>query len=113
MATVIDVPFLAPIPRGHEVLVVTFELDGKSPMLVHDKSAAAVYYPDDLSGPLLRAAEQAVDDPVTAITRFPWTVKDAIAGLSLGALVSTQRTSRGQEATTRLFVEPASKQPYR
>jgi hypothetical protein len=113
MPTTIDLPFSAPVPKGNEVLVVTFELDGKSPVLVHDKTAALVYFPDDLSGPLMRAPELAIDDPVGAITRFPWVVKSAIAGISLGALVSMRLGLRGQEPTTRLVVEPASTQPYR
>jgi hypothetical protein len=115
MTTLVEIPFFAPVPKGHEVLVVTFELDGKSPMLVHDKSASTVfYYGDDLAGPLNRMPELAVTDPVAAITRFPWTVKSALAGLCTGALCTTHYTSaRGPESTTRLFIEPASAQPYR
>jgi hypothetical protein len=113
MPTVIDLPFAAPIPKGNEVLVVTFELDGKSPTLVHDKTTGVAYFPDDLSGPLMRAPELAIDDPVGAITRFAWTVKNTLAGVSVGALVSIRTGQRGHEESTRLLVEPASSQPYR
>lgn len=112
MPSVHDLPFVAPIPRGHEVLLVTFTVDNQSPTLVLDRTTSIVYCPENLWGPLHQDPVLAVSDPIAAVTRFAWTVRNTVAGTCVGALISTQNSGNKQEAKTRMLIEPATA-PYR
>ena len=112
MPTAHDLPFLAPIPRGHEVLVVTFTLAGKSPTMVLDRTTSNLYCPEPLWGPLHQDPVLAVTDPIAVVTRFAWTVQSAVEGVCGGALVSTKGWGDRYEIRTLLLVEPAGT-PYR
>ena len=107
-----ELPFLAPIPRGHDVLVVTFTLAGKSPTIVLDRTAANLYCTEDLWGPLHQDPVLAVTDPVAVITRWTWTVRSAVEGVCAGAVMSTKGWGDRHEVKTCLLVEPSAA-PYR
>ena len=105
--------FFAPIPRGHEVLLVTFNMEGKSPKLVLDRTAANLYCPDALWGALHQDPVLAVSDPVAVLTRWSWTVQSAVAGICAGAVLSTKQSGGDRhDAKTLLLIEPAAA-PYR
>lgn len=113
--TVHELPFVPAIPRGHEVAAITFAMDGngKSPTLVFDRTAQAVYCPDELSGALQQDPATAVRDPVAVVTRWAWTVKSTTQGLCVGALIASKRSGAGGTDTkTLLVLEPAAA-PYR
>lgn len=113
MPTAHELAFLAPIPRGHEVLLVTFTLEGKSPKLVLDRTASSLYCPEELWGPLHQDPVNAVTDPVAVITRWAWTVQSATEGVCAGALLSTKhRGGDRHDVRTMLLIEPAGA-PYR
>lgn len=109
--TVHDLPFLAPIPRDHEVLVATFATtENRIATAVLDRTASILYCPEDLWGPLYKDPVLAVTDPVAALTRWTWTLRTAVEGSCVGALVAAGRG--GEDARTRLVVE-ARTAPYR
>jgi len=109
MPSIIELPFLAPIPRGHDVVVVTFTLDDRSPTLVVDRTAGTVYCPDALAGALQQDPLHAVADPISTLTRWSWTVKSTMSGVCAGALVSTRVSGNNRyELKTHLLMEPAA-----
>lgn len=112
MTTAHELPFLAPIPRGHEVLIVKFSLAGKSPSLVLDRTASSLYCPEALWAPLHQDPALAVTDPVALVTRFAWVVKSAVEGLCAGALVATTAGHDRYDVKTILLLEPPAL-PYR
>lgn len=79
-AFLIELPFAAPIPRGHEVVVVTFTLDDRSPTIVVDRTASTLFCPEALWGPLHQDR----------------------------AMVSTKGWSERYEIMTHLLVDPAT-----
>jgi hypothetical protein len=106
MPTAHELAFVVPIPRGHQVLVVTFTGQGKSPTMVLDRTASTIYCPDALWGPLHQDPVTAVTDPVAVITRFAWTVKSTTEGVCAGSLVSTNSSGGDRhEVKTILLVE--------
>jgi hypothetical protein len=90
MPTVYELPFIAPIPRGHEVQVITFNGD-ESPTVVLDKTTSSLYCPEALWGPLHQNPALAVTDPIAVATRFSWTVRSVVAGVCAGAMMSTNQ----------------------
>lgn len=107
----IELPFLAPIPAGHEVLVVWLRQtpdDQRTRLLVLDQSARVLYCDDRLWGPL-GANEQATLDPVGLLTRLSWVEDRRLMGRVSGAMVTMGAST---ELRTRLFLEPGSA-PYR
>lgn len=111
MASLLELPFLAPIPRGHEVLVVTFALDDKAPTVVLDRTASTLYCPGDLWGPLHQDPALAVTDPVAVVTRWAWTVQSTLGGTCAGALISSKSWGGDRlEVKTTLLVEQATQE---
>lgn len=112
MPTVHDLPFVAPVPRGHDVLIVMFTNGSYSPTLLFDRTASTVYCPEAITGALHQDPVLAVTDPVAVVTRFAWTVKSATEGICAGALISVNRLGDRFDAKTTLVVEPPGT-PYR
>lgn len=110
MPSVHDLPFIAPVPRGHDVLVATFVIENRVAIAVLDRTASTLYCPEDLWGPLYQDPVLAVTDPVAALTRWTWKLRSATEGSCLGALVASSKN--GEEPRTRLVVE-ARATPYR
>jgi hypothetical protein len=113
MATVHELPLLAPIPRGHEVLVVTFAFDGTASTLVLDRTALCLYYSEALRGPLHQDPLLAVSDPISVITRFAWTVQSAFEGVCAGAMMSTRQSGGELSELKTLLLLDAERPPYR
>jgi hypothetical protein len=110
-----QLPFLAPVPRGHEVLVATLRRSPESDVLaslVHDRTASVLYVGDTLLGPLDRNP-LAIQDPIAVLTRYTWVVVSASVGRVAGAMISSTSAGDQNHAQTRLFVEPAAPVAYR
>jgi hypothetical protein len=109
MPSLHELPFLAPIPRGHEVLVVTFASEDKTLTAVLDRTASSLYCPEALWGPLHQDPVRAVTDPVAVITRWAWTLRSAVEGVCAGAMMSTKSWGGDRhEVKTILLVEVAT-----
>jgi hypothetical protein len=111
-----EIPFLAPVPRGHDVLVVWFkrtpEAPNESAALVLDQTGGILYCDDTLWGPL-GTDPRASTDPVGVLTRWSWTVTRSYNGTVQGCAVSTKDRGDSNHAKTRLFVERTNSTPYR
>jgi hypothetical protein len=107
-----ELSFHTPIPRGHDVLLVTFGLVDKTAVLVLDRTASNVYCAGALWGPLHQDPALAVTDPVAAVTRYAWKVRSAVEGVCAGALLSTEGWGDRHEVKSILLLEPAAA-PYR
>ena len=112
MPTLHELPFLAPIPRGHEVLVIKLTLGDKSPSVVLDRTAANLYCTDELWGPLHQDPGLAVIDPIAVAKRWNWAVKSVTEGVCAGAMISSKSRGDSYEAKTLLLFEPPGT-PYR
>lgn len=115
MPNVVEVDFVAPVPRGHEVHVATVshpEL-GRTAFLVHDRTAGVVYGGPTTQGPLAQDVVAATADPVRALARYAWQVVESFAGVSVGALVTTSNHGDSNVAVTRLVIEAGPATPYR
>jgi hypothetical protein len=111
----VDIPFLAPVPRGNEVLVARLRRDASSTderFLVHDRTGGVVYCDEHLAGPLGRAL-QATHDPLASLARWTWVVEIAVVGRAAGAVAVSSNTGEVNVARTLLFVVPAAATPYR
>lgn len=113
MPTLCEVPFLASIPRGHDVLVVTFNLGDKSPSVVLDRTAANLYCTDELWGPLHQDPALAVTDPIAVAKRWNWKIKNAIQGVCAGAMISTKSWGGDNYEVKTLLVLETPAAPYR
>jgi len=110
-----ELPFLAPIPRGHEVLVVGLLRDPgafEPSWLALDRTAGVLYCGENLWGPIGRSAEAATD-PVAILTRWSWRVAQSATGRVRAALVGSSDVGDSNFAKTRLFLEPEGAGPYR
>lgn len=110
-----ELPFLAPIPRGHEVLVVGLlraPTATEPSWLVVDRTAGILYCGENLWGPLGQSAE-AASDPVAVLTRWSWRVARSATGRVRAALVASSDVGDSNFARTRLFLEPEGAGPYR
>jgi hypothetical protein len=110
-----ELPFLAPVPRDHEVLVATLRRSPDSTVLasfVLDRTATVLYCGETLWGPLDRSPT-ALHDPLGVLTRFTWVVERSTLGQVVGAMVSSTSAGDQNHAQTRLFVSPSSAAPYR
>jgi hypothetical protein len=115
MATFFDLPFVAPVPQGHDVLVVHFHQGEPTRLeaLVLDRTDRVLYCGDRLWGPLGNDPALALHDPVAVLTRFTWRTGQTVSGVSGGAIVSVKTSGDANESRTRLFVEPGAGAPYR
>ncbi len=108
MATqVLELPFVASIPRGHEVLVAWLKSSPdatRESALVLDRTVGVLYCDPSLWGPLGRDP-RAVQDPVAMLTRWSWVVTRSTTGIAAGAIVVTTNSGDSNEAQTRLFVQ--------
>jgi len=110
-----ELPFLAPVARGHEVIAATLRRAHDSDelaSLVLDRSSGLVYCSEPLLEPLGRT-ELPLTDPIAVLTRFTWRVVRSTTGRSLGAVVSTTSVGDQNHARTRLFIEPEAAATYR
>ena len=102
--SVVELAFLAPIPRGHEVSVSMLRREPESDVvttLVVDRTSGIVYCGEMVWG-LLEAHDLALTNPLAALTRHAWRVESTTEGCVAGAMVSTTSTGRAQ---TRLVLE--------
>ncbi len=115
MPSVLEVEFVAPVPRGHEVHVITLTHDelGRTAQLVHDRTAGVVYGGTVTAGPLARDVAFACADPASHLARFSWKVTQRDVGVAQGALVTTSNHGEVNVAVTRLVLEPGPASPYR
>jgi hypothetical protein len=110
-----ELPFIAPVPRNHEVLVATLRRSPHSDTrasLVLDRTTGILYCSDALWGPLDRSP-LALTDPIGVLTRFTWTVVQTSEGRCMGAMISTSSHGDSNHAHTRLYVEGPSATAYR
>ena len=112
MASAHHLPFHAPIPRGHDVLLVTFGLENKAPTVVLDRTTSTLYCGEDMWGPLQNDPALAVTDPIALVTRWTWKVRSTIEGVCAGALISTRHVGESHDVKTILLVDAAGT-PYR
>jgi len=111
----VELPFLAPIPVGHEVLVVALRQSPearRTQFLVLDQTVSVLYCDDRLWGPL-SGNVQATIDPVGLLTRFSWVVDRQFAGRVCGAMVGMATAEECNTLRTRIFLQAASDTPYR
>lgn len=112
---VVRLEFLAPVPRGHDVLVSWFKQqpDATSEsVVVLDRTAGVLYCDESTWGPL-GTAELALRDPIAVLTRWTWVLTRSLSGMSGGALVSTKDRGESNHVRTDLFVEEGAPSPYR
>jgi hypothetical protein len=114
MPTALELPFAAPIPRNHEVLVVTFLRDAKDAhFVVLDQTNSTLYCAEELWGALQQDAALATTDPIAVVTRWAaWTVSATLKASCVGALVMT-KTWGDFAQKTRLLLETGATAPYR
>lgn len=107
----LQLPFSAPVPRGHEVLFATVrpaQGSRERASLVLDRTCGCLYCAEQLWG-ALSADPRSLTDPLAVLSERSWVVDRTLAGRSLGAIV----LSEGAARRTRLFVEPSVAPPYR
>ncbi len=120
--TAIQVGFVAPVPAGHEVVVMKLELEGagwldiSEAVVVVDLTTGLVYA-DIGYWTAMKAHgipdESPADDPARALGPA-WRTKASIRGRSTGAVVSTKDSGDTNHACTMLFVvPPAAEAGYR
>jgi hypothetical protein len=108
-----EVFFLAPVPYGNEVAVLTLRRSDTQITLVLDQTAHVRYCNEAIWGPI-GASPLATTDPAAVLQRWGWVLIRATTGRSAGALVSTTDVGEANHVQTRLFVGPASAAgPYR
>ncbi|APR80708.1 Hypothetical protein A7982_06055 [Minicystis rosea] len=110
----LELPFVASVPRGHEILVawLSHSPDAKDETaLVLDRTAGILYCDPSLWGPLGRDP-RVLQDPIAVLTRWTWTVTRSITGIAAGAVVVTTSRGDSNDARTRLFVQGLAA-PYR
>ena len=111
----LDLPFAAPVPRGHDVGYATVShpdagLAGE--LLLFDRSAGVTYCQERMHAVL--AHPQMVGDPFFGARAHGWKVEQQVLGRVLAAMVSTQPGRALPALRTTLFVElERSTQPYR
>lgn len=102
---VLELPFVAPIPSHHEVLVVWLkrspDATGESAFVL-DRTAGVLYCDTSLWGPLGRDA-RVLQDPLAVLTRWSWVVTRSTTGVAAGAIVVTA-SGESNAAETRLFL---------
>ncbi|MBX3250976.1 MAG: hypothetical protein KF901_27615 [Myxococcales bacterium] len=101
---IIEFPFLAPVPRGHEVFFAILTQSAERASLVLDRTARLIYTLEALFTTV--GTQPAIfSDPIPTLEAQGWTVERAQAGVSHGAIVLSH--DRRNRARTRLFVGPA------
>jgi hypothetical protein len=109
-----ELPFLAPVPRGHDVLVVSLRRTPDDPSLsrfVLDQTDGVLYCDEKLWGAFGRDV-LATQNPLGVLTRWSWVVEKAATGRVAGVMISTKNWGDTNHSETRLFVEPMGA-PYR
>lgn len=120
--TVVELPFVAAVPAGHEILAVDLTLDGggwletTSASAVVD-TATGIVYADLGYWTVLKAAgrlpEPPAQNPVEALGPG-WRVAQAVRGRVRGAVVSTRDVGEQNHAATLLYlVVEGTEAPYR
>lgn len=107
---VLEIPFVAAVPRGHEVLVAWLKRspdETRESALVLDRTAGVLYCDPSLWGPLGRDP-RVLHDPVAVLTRWTWVVTRSTTGIAAGAVVLTTSSGESNDAQTRLFVQSAA-----
>lgn len=113
--TYIEVALSAPVPRGHEVTVVSLRRDSSARevyWLVLDRTSGVVHASEALWAPLGDTLEAALD-PVAALTRRSWTVDASTSGEVLACVVGSSDVGDSNFARTRLHVVVAPPSPWR
>ncbi len=103
---VLEVPFVATVPAGHDVLVAQARGPSSpdaSSAIVLDVTSSTLYCNDDLWA--VFQSTFSPSDPVRALERAGWVIKQQYKGRVLGAVVSTTNKGESNYARTRLFVD--------
>lgn len=118
-ATLVEVAFVAPVPAGHEVIVLHLELEGAGWLdtseaeVIVDATAGTVYADVAYFTVMKRRGLPAgppAHDPV-AILGPGWRPKRSMRGRAVGALVSTKDGGEANHAYTLLHVVPLAAEP--
>jgi len=97
----LQLSFLAPVPRGHQVLYARLRMGPDSGTLasfVHDLTSGVVYCDRRLAGPLGSVA--AMEDPLGVLGGFSWSLEKRVAGRVSGVVCSAD----ADLTTTRLAI---------
>lgn len=107
-----ELPFLAPVPFGHDVLVVFARTELSLARLVLDETTHVLYCEPRLWG-ALGTNLRATVDPIGALAGWKWTIERTLRGRSAGAMIAPGEQGVAEIARTRLFVEAAPTTPFR
>ncbi|MDB4933251.1 MAG: hypothetical protein JWP87_223 [Labilithrix sp.] len=111
-----EVCFVAPVPHGHDALVVTLrrsEGETSTCSFVLDQTDGILYCDEDLWSPF-GSDPLATRDPLAVLAKWSWVVAKSTTGTVIGSIVSTKDGGDQNHARTRIFVTPkAAGQPYR
>src|SRR5580698_8742104 len=104
-----ELPFAAPIPAGHSVLIARLrpsEEIAPLGLLALDATSSTVYCGAALIGPLSSGHLSATTDPVGVLTtRWSWRLVKLTKGRVMGALVGTSFDGdHRMEVVTKLYV---------
>ena len=105
--------FLAPVPKGHGVLVAQLQRHGgDEAWVVLDRTAAILYCDEAVWRSLPRRddALRAVRDPLGVLADHKWFPMTEASGICGGAVIATTDAGDSNFARTYLLVEPG---PFR
>jgi hypothetical protein len=101
--------FLAPVPKGHGVLVAQLrQHGGDEAWVVLDRTASTLYCDETLWRSLLRCDDvlHAVQDPLAVFAGHNWVPMTEVSGICGGAIMATTSGGDSNFAKTYLLVEP-------
>lgn len=110
----LEVPFLAPIPRGHEVLVAAMRhAEYTDPFwFVLDRTTGTLYVGEESWG-IFSRSKTAVLDPIGFLAQWNWKPERCVEGKMVAATVASSNRGDSNFSRTRLFVDPSVAPPYR
>lgn len=117
--TAVQIGFVAPIPAGHEVIVISFEREGAGWLEASEAEAvvdvtSGTIYADLTYWSAMKAHRfpdaSPASDPAGALGPA-WRAKHSFHGRATGAVVSTRDTGDTNHACTILFLVPLDVTP--
>lgn len=111
--TRLDLPFAAPVPRGHSVVLLRIQHadDGRAGTALIDATTGVVYCEESMFG--LFAFATAASEPARVAQGLGWEIVEQLAGRAAGATVATSRSPREASVRTCLFLDTSEAPPYR
>jgi hypothetical protein len=109
----VDLPFAAPVPRGHIVVLVQIQHteDARVGTALIDSTSGVVYCEEEWFGLFVHAA--AAREPARLARERGWDVTEQLVGHVVGATVATSKAAREASVRTCLFIDTSSTSPYR